>query len=103
MSNIQEPFGQRVNGQHLPPLALINKSQRSENVQDELNLRQLLVVFRRRAWIIGGVAIATTAAIAFWTLNQTPKFEGKFQLLVEPVTEEGNLNKLTRTYPGGVA
>jgi succinoglycan biosynthesis transport protein ExoP len=103
MSNIQEPFGQRVNGQHLPPLALINKSPRSESSQDELNLRQLLVMFRRRAWVIGGVAIATTAAIAFWTLHQTPKFEGKFQLLVEPVTEEGNLNKLTRSHPGAVA
>lgn len=103
MSNIQDPFGQRVNVQHLPPLALINKSQHPEKVQDELNLRQLLVVFRRRAWVIGGVAIATTAAIAFWTFNQTPKFEGKFQLLVEPVTEEGNLNKLTGTNPGAVA
>lgn len=103
MSNIQEPLGQRTNGQFLPPLPLTLKSQRPENVQDELNLRQLLVVFRRRAWVIGGVAIATTAAIAFWTFNQTPKFEGKFQLLVEPVTEEGNLNKLTRSHGGSVA
>lgn len=100
MSNIQEPLGQRTNGQYLPPLQLIDKSQRSENVQDELNLRQLLTVFRRRGWVVGGVAIAVTSAIAFWTLSQTPKFEGKFQLLVEPVTEEGNLNKLTKVHGG---
>lgn len=96
MSNIQEPLPYRSNGKHLPSIPLIYKPQPSEKTQDELNLRQLLTITRRRAWVIVGVAIATTSAIAFWTLSQTPKYEGKFQLLVEPVTEEGNLNKLTQ-------
>jgi capsular exopolysaccharide synthesis family protein len=67
--------------------------------QDELNLRHLVSVVRRRAVVIAGVAIAVTSAISFWTFSQTPKYEGKFQLLVEPVTEEGNLDKLTQV-PG---
>lgn len=104
MSNIQEPLpykaNGKANGKYLPSLPLIYKPQLQENPQDELSLRQLLTVARRRAWVIVGVAIATTSAIAFWTLSQTPKYEGKFQLLVEPVTEEGNLNKLTQARGG---
>lgn len=96
MGNFQQPLSQRENGKHLPPLPLFDKSQRPEAPQEDLNLRQLLTVVRRRGWIIAGIAIATTSALAFWTLSQTPKYEGKFQLLVEPVTEEGNLNRLTQ-------
>jgi uncharacterized protein involved in exopolysaccharide biosynthesis len=98
--NIHETLSHQANGKRLPSLPLAYKSQFPENAQDELNLRQLLTVVRRRAWVIVGVAIATTSAIAFWTISQTPKYEGKFQLLVEPVTEEGNLNKLTQVRGG---
>jgi capsular exopolysaccharide synthesis family protein len=53
-------------------------------------------MIRRRALVIAGVSIAVTSAIGFWTMNQTPRYEGKFQLLVEPVTEQGNLDNLTQ-------
>lgn len=96
MGNIQEPLPPNTNGKRLPSLPSIYKTQHPENDQDELNLRQLLLVVRRRALTIAGVAIAVTSAISFWTLNQTPKYESNFQLLVEPVTEQANLNKLTQ-------
>ncbi|HEY9667045.1 MAG TPA: polysaccharide biosynthesis tyrosine autokinase, partial [Coleofasciculaceae cyanobacterium] len=68
--------------------------------EEDLNLRQLLTVVRRRSLAIAGVAVAVTSAIGFWTLQQTPKYESKFQLLVEPVTaEEGKLEKLAQV-PG---
>jgi capsular exopolysaccharide synthesis family protein len=98
--NIQETLSHQANGKRLPSVPLAYKSQLPANAQDELNLRQLLTVARRRAWVIVGVAIATTSAVAFWTISQTPKYEGKFQLLVEPVTEEGNLNRLTQLRGG---
>jgi len=57
--------------------------------EEELDLGQLFAVIRRRAFVILGVAIAVTGAVWVWTDNQTPQYEGKFQLLVEPVTGEG--------------
>jgi capsular exopolysaccharide synthesis family protein len=75
---------------------LIYQAKLPENEPDELNLRQLLGMIRRRALVIAGVSIAVTSAIGFWTMNQTPRYEGKFQLLVEPVTEQGNLDNLTQ-------
>ncbi len=100
--NIQQPLSSNNgngNGKYLyspPPISL---TQPLEKEQDELNLRHLLSVVRRRAVVIAGVTIAVTSALSFWTFSQTPKYEGKFQLLVEPVTEEGNLDKLTQV-PG---
>jgi capsular exopolysaccharide synthesis family protein len=42
------------------------------------------------------VAIVTTASIWVWTLSQKPIYEGQFQLLVEPVTSQNRLDKLTQ-------
>ncbi len=100
MGNIQEPLPSNGNGKHLQPVPLIYQTQLTDNAQDELNLRQLLTVVRRRGLIIAGVAIAVASAISFWTLRQTPNYQGNFQLLVEPVTEEGNLDKLTQAVGG---
>jgi polysaccharide biosynthesis transport protein len=55
--------------------------------RDELDLNQILTIVRRRAWLIGGVAIAATSAIWFWTLTRTPIYRGEFRVLVEPVSE----------------
>lgn len=95
------PTNGNGNGKHLQVLPFISPTQQmpEEREPDELNLRQLLSVVRRRALVIVGVTVAVTSAIGFWTLNQTPKYESKFQLLVEPVTEEGKLDKLTQA-PG---
>ena len=102
--NIQQPLSSNNgngngNGKHLYLPSPIPLTQPVDKEQDELNLRHLVSVVRRRAVVIAGVAIAVTSAISFWTFSQTPKYEGKFQLLVEPVTEEGNLDKLTQV-PG---
>jgi capsular exopolysaccharide synthesis family protein len=103
MGNIQEPLPQTSNGKSkrlpLPSAPLAYPTKKLED-DDEMNLRQLLTVLRRRAWVICGVAIAITSAMSFWTLRQTPKYESRFQLLVEPVTAEGGkLEKLAQV-PG---
>lgn len=56
--------------------------------EEELDLGQLFAVIRRRAFVILGVASVVTAGVWFWTSNQTPEYEGKFQILVEPVTSD---------------
>ncbi len=99
MGNFQEPLPQNGNGKRLPSVPLIYPTKPLEN-DDELNLRQLLTVLSRRVVVIAGVAIAVTSAVGFWTFRQTPKYESRFQLLVEPVTAEaGKLEKLAQV-PG---
>jgi capsular exopolysaccharide synthesis family protein len=99
MGNFQEPLPQNGNGKHLPSIPLIYPTKPLDN-DDELNLRQLLTVLSRRVVVIAGVAIAVTSAVGFWTFRQTPKYESRFQLLVEPVTAEaGKIDKLAQV-PG---
>jgi uncharacterized protein involved in exopolysaccharide biosynthesis/Mrp family chromosome partitioning ATPase len=85
------------NGKHPQPLLPVYTATfPEENKTDEWDLRQLLAVVRRRAVVIGSVAIAISASVWFSTLTRQPKYEGKFQLLVEPVTAESKLEELTQ-------
>ena len=58
---------------------------------DELDLKQLMTVLRRRAWIIGGIAAGVMGSVLFTTLRQEPVYEGTFQVLVEPVNADNQL------------
>ncbi|MGB3299629.1 MAG: polysaccharide biosynthesis tyrosine autokinase [Phormidesmis sp.] len=60
----------------------------SRPVQGEEGLGQILGVFRRRAFIVAGVAIAFFGYSAWKTLNQTTLYQGNVQILVEPVNAE---------------
>ena len=60
----------------------------SEADGDGIDLRQLASIVKHRLRLIGAVTFGVTAAATFLTLNQEPLYEGKFQLLVEPVAEE---------------
>lgn len=93
---MEQQLIQQLNGNHLQPLLPPYTATLQENKPDEWNLRQLLAVVRRRAVVIGGVAIALSASVGFLTFTREPKYEGKFQLLVEPVTEESKLEDLSQ-------
>jgi polysaccharide biosynthesis transport protein len=69
-----------------------------------LNLRSLGRTIQRQSLLIAGVATVVAGAAAFHALNIPPAYEGDFQLLVEPVTNEARLSDpltVTRT-EGGV-
>ena len=84
------------NGKQASQLPLIYKNQLNETDPEDLNLRRLLTVIRRRAVIVASVASVVTAAVVFQTLRQTPIYQGRFQVLVEPVTAaQSKLNQLT--------
>ena len=91
------------NGEHLQPILPVYTTALQENPTDEWDLRQLLTIARRRAVVIGSVAVAISATVWFWTLTREPRYEGKFRLLVEPVTTENKskLEGLAQT-PAGV-
>lgn len=67
-----------------------------ENAEEDLNLRRLLMIVQRRFFVIASVTIAAVSAISFWSYTRTPKYEGLFQLLVEPVTAEKKLAKMAQ-------
>ncbi|MBW4636952.1 MAG: polysaccharide biosynthesis tyrosine autokinase [Gloeocapsa sp. UFS-A4-WI-NPMV-4B04] len=94
----QQPIQQLVtknNSQHPPSIPPNYALKSLENQGDEWNLQQILAFVRRRAIVIGGVAIAISSTIWFTTLSRQASYEGKFQLLVEPVTAETQLAQLT--------
>ncbi len=78
-------------------LSLLNNAVTfQENKTDEGDLQQLLVVARRRAFLIGSIASIVFVTVWFWTLSRQPRYEGDFQLLVESVTDENKLAGLTQ-------
>jgi succinoglycan biosynthesis transport protein ExoP len=64
--------------------------------EGEFNLKQLLLILRRRVVLISAVAIAVTSVAGYNALTQTSEYQGGFRLLVEPVTTENQLDELTR-------
>ncbi len=64
---------------------------------DEENpgLRPIFAVLRRQVALIVGVAVVVTTASAAWTATRIPKYEGRFQIMVEPLkTSDSELLKL---------
>ncbi len=83
---------------------------RPQNIEEEtIGFGQIFSMLRRRAALIISVALIATTAAAVWGSTRTPKYEGKFQLLVEPLTNsesellvllsqtlQQDVNKITR-------
>jgi capsular exopolysaccharide synthesis family protein len=70
--------------------------------EEELDLGQLFDVIRRRALVILGVAGVVTAAVGFWTANQTPEYQGQFRILVEPVVSDQDKFSQLSSMAGGL-
>lgn len=54
----------------------------------KLDLRRILAAARRRAVLMAGVALTVASGIIAKTLSVVPIYEGKFQLLLEPISGE---------------
>lgn len=89
------------------PYWLLRKPQNLE--EEGIGFGQIFSMLRRRAALIVSVALIATTAAAVWGSTRTPKYEGKFQLLVEPLTNsesellvllsqtlQQDVNKITR-------
>lgn len=76
-----------------PKLPAMEPSQTTENeAETGLSIPQLLGIARRKAWLIGVAAIVTSAFMGFQAAKQTPQFQGKFSLLVEPVVQRRQIS-----------
>jgi succinoglycan biosynthesis transport protein ExoP len=85
------------NGQQPSQSLPFNVVELSAVDEDNMDLRHLLTIARRRFVVIAGVAIAVTSGVAAKVMKQVPKYEGKFQLLVGPVTGEDKVDRLTKS------
>jgi len=85
------------NGQRPSQLSPLPLHGFAETEDDKLDLRQILAIARRRALVIAGVAITVTSAIVTKVLQQTPNYEGKFQLLVGSVSGENQLEQISES------
>lgn len=90
-------FLPNLNGQQLPYFASPLNAGASEFEEDKLDVHKLLDIGRRRVLLIAGVALAVGSGMTTKTLNQTPNYANKFQLLVEPVSGEKELNPLSQS------
>jgi capsular exopolysaccharide synthesis family protein len=63
--------------------------------EEELNLRQVLSVIKHRWWVIAGITLGVTGAIAAYTFLKTPIYQGKFLLLIgQPIEENKSSSRL---------
>ncbi|MEC4812904.1 MAG: polysaccharide biosynthesis tyrosine autokinase [Scytonema sp. PMC 1069.18] len=53
--------------------------------EENISLSPILAILRRKLGLIAGVTVIVTTTAAVWTATRTPSFEGRFQLLVEPL------------------
>ena len=87
------PYG---NGNQQSYMSPLSAAESSEFDKDKLDLGQILAIARRRALIVAGVTIAVSSAMISKALKEVPNYEGKFQLLVGPVSGEDKVDKLTQ-------
>lgn len=90
-----QPLPPNRNGQLPSELSSLSLYELVETEDDKLDLRKILAVARRRALVVAGMAIAVTSGIVTKVLQQTPNYEGKFQLLVGSVSGEDQLDQIS--------
>ena len=83
------------NGTYVYSMPLLDPSLAIEDDRDSIDLRQILNVVKHRLRLIGIVAASITTASILWSFNQEPKYQGNFQLLVEPVNQQQDENTLS--------
>lgn len=80
----------------IPPApSLLSAWQLNAQQEEDSDLRNLLSVMRRRAWIITGVAAVAMTLVTGHALRQEKVYKGQFQILVEPVNAADDFSELT--------
>lgn len=89
---IKEQDLQQKKNSHITQIRPDGIKRVQESDDENPGLGRIFAVVRRKVAVIASVAVIVTTAAAAWTVTRTPKYEGKFQLLVEPLkTTESEL------------
>lgn len=84
----QPIFPNNGNGKNAQSIPYIYPEPVYEEDNNKIELRQVLGILRRRALVVGSVAIAVATVVGTRAWNTPPLYEGKFRVLVEPITAE---------------
>ncbi|MEO0769410.1 MAG: polysaccharide biosynthesis tyrosine autokinase [Cyanobacteria bacterium J06649_4] len=63
--------------------------------EEDSDLRNLLTIIKRRAWVITSVAAVAMTLLTGHALNQQEIFQGRFRVLVEPVNADDDFSEIT--------
>ncbi|MGB3764993.1 MAG: polysaccharide biosynthesis tyrosine autokinase [Phormidesmis sp.] len=77
------------------PASMLAAWQLQAEQAEDLDLRNLLNIVRRRVWAIAGVAAVVMGITTIKTLHQDPIYESNFRVLVEPVNAEDGFSDLS--------
>jgi capsular exopolysaccharide synthesis family protein len=75
----------------LQPLPFVNPTLPSENDEGGLHVGQVIATLRRRLLLIVGVASAITLAAGLKAFTDTPVYDAKFEILVQPDSAESQV------------
>ena len=78
-----------------PSTSMLATWQAYAQQEEDSDLRNLLSVFRRRAFVITSVAAVVMTLMTGQALKQPEIFEGKFRVLVEPVNADDDFTEIT--------
>jgi capsular exopolysaccharide synthesis family protein len=76
------------NGTYVSFIPPVLENTAIEEDEDSIDLRQFLNVVKHRFRLITAVAVGITTLTALGTFTQEPKYQGSFQVLVEPVNKQ---------------
>ena len=77
------------------PTSMLAAWQLQAEQEEDLDLRNVLNVFRRRVWAMLGVTAVVMSATTFKALRQVPVYEGDFRVLVEPVNAADDFSDIS--------
>lgn len=86
-------------GRHISPYPPNESLIFAEINEDDNNLRDFFEVLRRRSLVVAGVSTAVMSGVVGLTLQQETIYEGRFQILVEPVKDD-SVPKITESNQG---
>jgi len=94
-TSVRRAFGEELpaasrNGVNTDPTPVpVGPIPRGQQGTEELNLRQAWFILKHRLRLVIAITCGITTAVGVWTFQQTPVYEGYFQLLVgDPILQQ---------------
>jgi succinoglycan biosynthesis transport protein ExoP len=98
-ANSPPPFP-NSNGNSPPPKPPLNSPSLTKTDDEALNLRAVLSIVRRRWLLMVAVTIAVSAVVGGRVLNEDPRYQSQFRLLVEPIASDEQFDQFSQRLAG---
>jgi succinoglycan biosynthesis transport protein ExoP len=98
-ANSQPPFP-NSNGKNPPPKLPLNGPSFTKTEDEALNLRAILSIARRRWLLLVAVTIAVSTVVGGRVLNEEPRYQSQFRLLVEPIASDERFDQFSQRLAG---